>query len=338
MPENMKFGLLLPHFGEHASWRNCLEGSRKAEDYGFDSVWVRDHLIFHPHGMEGTDKTIYEPFVLMSGIATITKRIVIGTAVVIPHRHPLYLGQLFSSLDAMTGGGRIVAGIGLGNFQQELEAVKLPFDKRPEMVKETVQIMRKAWTEPEFSFHGEMYSFDHAYIVPLPAGDIPVWYGGGTPASTRRAVDYCDGWFPGRITFKTFEKRVAKIKQMCVEKGRSIPTLAAIPITSVDRDKQTASDKVNVKGLLNNANKQKFWVKPESGSFQTVEDLAGSFIVGSPSEIVEGVEKYRELGAEHLVFDLRFRYDEWDYSLDLLGRQVLPRIKDLKVKALPRTS
>ena len=60
MATKLKFGLLLPHFGEYGSVERCIEGAKKAEEYGFDSVWVRDHLVFEPHGMEGEDNTHIE--------------------------------------------------------------------------------------------------------------------------------------------------------------------------------------------------------------------------------------------------------------------------------------
>jgi len=63
---------------------------------------------------------------------------------------------------------------------------------------------------------------------------------------------------------------------------------------------------VNVAGLLDNANKQKFWLKPESGSFTQWEDLEGSFIVGSPDDVVHEVQKFLEVGIDHIVFDFRF--------------------------------
>jgi alkanesulfonate monooxygenase SsuD/methylene tetrahydromethanopterin reductase-like flavin-dependent oxidoreductase (luciferase family) len=89
MGTNLKFGLLLPHFCEHASVANCLEGARRAEAYGFDSVWVRDHLVFEPHGIEGSDNTHVEGLLLLSAIAAVTNRISLGTSMAICHRHPI---------------------------------------------------------------------------------------------------------------------------------------------------------------------------------------------------------------------------------------------------------
>ena len=79
-----RYGLLLPHFGEHASRRNLLEMAGAAERYEFDSVWVRDHLVFHPHGMEGQDRTHVDPMVTLGLIAGATEKLILGTGSLIP--------------------------------------------------------------------------------------------------------------------------------------------------------------------------------------------------------------------------------------------------------------
>ncbi len=69
----MKFGLLLPHFGEHASKDNLLRGSQRAEELGFDSVWVRDHLVFEPHGeMEKPNRSFYDALTTLTAIGAVT--------------------------------------------------------------------------------------------------------------------------------------------------------------------------------------------------------------------------------------------------------------------------
>src|SRR4249920_2777749 len=118
MATRLKFGLLLPHFGAYASVENCLEGARKAEAYGFDSVWVRDHLVFAPHGIEGNDNTHVEGLLVLAAIASVTQRLVLGTSMVICHRHPIHLAQLFAGLSAISN-GRLIMGMGIGGFSHE---------------------------------------------------------------------------------------------------------------------------------------------------------------------------------------------------------------------------
>jgi len=93
---------------------------------------------------------------------------------------------------------------------------------------------------------------------------------------------------------------------------------------SPDEDRQKALDSANVQGLLDSSNKRDKWVKPEGGKFTKVEDLDGVLLAGTPEDIVEGVEKFVQSGLNHLVFDLRMRFDDWDYCLDLLGQDILP--------------
>ena len=83
-----KYGLLLPHFGEFADRDRLLEGSKLAEDLGFDSVWVRDHLIFEPHGeMEKPNRSFYEALTTLTAIGAVTDKIELGTGSLIPFRH-----------------------------------------------------------------------------------------------------------------------------------------------------------------------------------------------------------------------------------------------------------
>ena len=77
--EQRRYGLLLPHFGAHASRETLLKFAQAAERYGFDSAWVRDHIVFHPHGMEGQDRTHIDPMITLSLVAGITNRLILGT-------------------------------------------------------------------------------------------------------------------------------------------------------------------------------------------------------------------------------------------------------------------
>ena len=89
-----------------------------------------------------------------------------------------------------------------------------------------------------------------------------------------------------------------------------------------------ALDGLNIEGLLDWANERgKWWVKPPSGTFETAEDLEGSLIAGNPDEVVSEVRKFEAVGVDHLVFDLRLRFDRWFESIELLGTHVLPALR-----------
>jgi probable F420-dependent oxidoreductase len=328
MSTKLKFGLLLPHFCEHASVASCLEGAKRAEAYGFDSVWVRDHLVFEPHGIEGSDNTHIEGLLVLAAIASVTKNILLGTSMVICHRHPIHLAQLFAGLSAISN-GRVIMGMGLGGFPHEFAAAGYPtgLEERAELVRSNVEICRALWAGETVAFKNDYFDFADVALKPTPVKPIPIWYGGGTPAACRRAVEYCDGWMPARTTLATFAKLKAYIRELCDKAGKPMIRAAVMPFTSVSNDRETALSGVNIESLIAEANKFPTWVKPPSGTFSTPDDIRGFILAGMPADIARETRAYEEAGADHIVYDLRFRYADWLEQIDLLGNEVLPALR-----------
>jgi alkanesulfonate monooxygenase SsuD/methylene tetrahydromethanopterin reductase-like flavin-dependent oxidoreductase (luciferase family) len=320
-----RFGLLVPHFGEHADQDLLVEGARLAERVGFDSLWVRDHLVFHPHGMEGTDRTFVEPLVTLTFLAAKTETIGIGAATIIPFRHPINLAYSIASMSWLTR-RRFELGIGAGNFQHEFDVIGQGDLDRPAMMREQTLIGRELWTGRSVEWHSDLYDFDDVDLKPQPLFPVPVWWGGATPASARLAVDFCDGWLPGRITFPTYAARVAKINELAAEKGRSRVLVGAVPVTSIADTREEAIGHMNVPGLIDNANHQKFWIKPESGSFTTFDELDGSVLAGTPDDVVRGVRRYQEIGCDLLIVDFRMRFPDWLGQIEMFARDVMPHV------------
>jgi alkanesulfonate monooxygenase SsuD/methylene tetrahydromethanopterin reductase-like flavin-dependent oxidoreductase (luciferase family) len=323
-----KYGLLLPHFGEEADRDKLLEGSKRAEELGFDSVWVRDHLVFEPHGeMEKPNRTFYDALTTLTAIGAVTKTIELGTGSLIPFRHPLVTALMAGTITQLVG-PRLILGFGAGTFDHEFDAIGLGDADRVELVRSNAEIFRKVFTENDVSYKDEYFQFDNVTIEPKPVGGpVPFWYCGGTPRSARLAVEFCDGWMPGRISMLTLQKRIETIEQLSAEAGKQRPTIAVIPPTSIERNREEALKDVNIPGLLAWANKAKFAVKPPSGTFETVDDLEGQLIAGNPDEAVEACRKFEAAGVEHLVFDFRFKFDKWFDQIELLGSEVLPKLR-----------
>jgi alkanesulfonate monooxygenase SsuD/methylene tetrahydromethanopterin reductase-like flavin-dependent oxidoreductase (luciferase family) len=320
-----RFGLLLPHFGAEADQDLLIEGVQLAERLGFDSIWVRDHLVFHPHGMEGTDRTFIEPLVTLTYLAAKTERIGLGAATIIPFRHPILLAYGVASMSWMTR-RPFELGIGAGNFQHEFDVIGQGDLDRPAMMREQTLIARELWTGKSVEWHSELYEFSDVDLKPQPLFDVPVWWGGATPASVRLAVDFCEGWLPGRITFPTYEVRVAKIRELEAEKGRDPVLVGAVPVTSIGETREEAIGHMNVPGLIANANHQKFWVKPEGGEFTTFDELDGSVLAGTPDDIVRGIQRYQEIGCDLLIVDFRMRFPDWLGQIEILAKEVIPKV------------
>jgi alkanesulfonate monooxygenase SsuD/methylene tetrahydromethanopterin reductase-like flavin-dependent oxidoreductase (luciferase family) len=326
----VRFGLLLPHFGEHADPEKIINSARRAESLGFDSVWVRDHLLFEPHGeFEKPDATFYEALTVLTAVGAVTDRLRLGTGALIPFRHPLHTAQIAATMTRFFG-PRLVLGLGSGNFDHEFEAVGLGGVPRPELVEDNVRIMRRVWTEREVAWGTPPFRFANVTMEPRPVGGpIPLWYCGNTPRSARIAARLCDGWLPGRISLGTLRSRVATLDEVAAAEGRSRPVVGAIPTASVARTTEAALSGVNVPGLLEWANRSRFWVKPKSGRFETVEDLRGVLVYGSPDDVVEQCVELREAGVDHLVFDFRLTFPLWEEQMQLLGEEVLPKLATL---------
>lgn len=324
----MKFGLLLPHFGEHADRDKLLKGSQRAEQLGFDSVWVRDHLVFEPHGeMEKPNRTFYDALTTLTAIGAVTERIELGTGSLIPFRHPLVTALMAGTITQLVG-PRLIMGFGAGTFDHEFEAINWGDRNRVELVRSNAEILRRVFTENDVDYSDEYFSFENVTIEPKPVGGrVPFWYCGATPRSARLAAEFCDGWMPGRISLATMENRIETMRTMTNESGRPMPTVGVIPPTSVEASREEALKHVNIPGLLAWANKAKFTVKPPSGSFETVEDLKGQLIAGNPDEVAEQVREFAAIGVDHLVFDFRFKFDQWYEQIELIGNEVLPKLR-----------
>lgn len=316
----MRFGLVTPHFGASATRRRLVEGARAADRLGFDNLWVRDHVVFEPHGMEGADPTFVDPFITMAYLAGVTDRINFGTATIIPFRHPLHLAGSVGSL-SWVGERRLDLGVGAGGFQHEFELLGMGGVDRADLMREHVQIARALWDGGLETYTSERYDFRPVRIEPRPSQPPTLWFGGSSPRAARMAAEFCDGWLPGRITFPTFELRRTTMADALSERGRPMIRTGAMPLISVDRSRERALERINIPGLLAGANR--FWVKPASGSFEHADDLAGAVIAGSADDIIEGVERYRELGADTIVLDLRFRFDDWVDQIEALA-DILP--------------
>jgi len=324
----LKFGLLLPHFGAHASFDKCLEGARRAEFYGFDSVWARDHLVFKPHPADGSDPCHIESLMLLAAVAAATERISIGTAMTICHRHPIHLAQSFAALSNISK-GRVILGLGLGGFPHEFAAAGRPstLAERAKLVEVNLQICRELWYGETVSQASEFFTFQNVSLKPRPVQPIRVYIGGSTPAACRRAVTLGQGWMPARINLPTFAKRMEYLETLCQQAQKPMLDAVVMPFTTIGKDQDAALTGIDVKNLLDDAYNYSRWVKPASGRFESLADLQGVILAGSPADIVRETRAYQELGAAHIVYDLRLRFADWYEQIDWLGREVLPALR-----------
>ncbi len=323
-----RFGILLLHFGPAATRERVIDFAPQVEAWGFDSVFARDHLTFQPHGFEEPSTTFFEPFTTLTAIAAITQRLMVGTAVTVPFRHPLVTSQLFGGLSAVAGPGRLIAGIGAGTPRKAFEATGTPYEARFQAVKELAEVLRLTWSRKNVSYRGDLYEFEGVTIDPHPPQDTPIWYGGSTPAAVRRALEYADGWFPGRCPLRIFDGYLAQLRKGAAAQGRG-SSVGIIPLISLARNRQEGLAKINLAGVLEEARGHRVW----TGPFSTADDLKGMLIAGSPDDCIRDIAEFIDRGVDQVVLDFRLRPKDFEQQAAWVARDVLPAVKEIAAAA-----
>lgn len=182
----MRFGIHLPQYGRAAGADAIAAAARRAEELGFDDVWVSDHVV-HPAEQDYPSPYLYDPLLTLAWAASATSRVGLGTSVLVASQyHPLWLANATASLDALSG-GRLRLAIGVGWSEAEFRALGQDFRTRGRRTDEILEILDACWNTDPSSYHGEHYAFDDLRVLPKPAHPIEVWIGGGSEPAYRRA-------------------------------------------------------------------------------------------------------------------------------------------------------
>jgi len=177
-----------------------------AEELGFASLWLADHVVVpsgyasaYPYNSAGRVpvEKYPEPLISLALLAGVTKRIELGTAVlVVPQRNPVLMAKQIATLDAIAP-GRVRLGVGAGWLREEFDALGANFADRGARTDEYIAVMRKLWAEDGASFAGQFVNFDEISSNPKPVkGTVPIVIGGHSEAAAKRAGRLGDGFFP----------------------------------------------------------------------------------------------------------------------------------------------
>lgn len=229
----MKFGYILPNYGDKVSPEELLEISSACEELGFDSVWATDHVVM-PTELKEPYGQVLEPLTTLAYIASRTERLKVGTScIVLPQRNPVLVAKQAAALDVLSQ-GRVVLGFGAGWAEKEYGFLNADFHRRGRVMDESIRLMRALWKDDVVSFEGEFFSLKDAVFLPKPAKkDIPIWIGGNGPTSIRRASKLGDGWHPVGVDVGSFEKGARALR----EAGRRL-TLSMRVTTDVRKKRE----------------------------------------------------------------------------------------------------
>ncbi len=303
----MHFGVGLPHFRRLASTEAIVTVAQQAEALGFDSVWVSDHIVVPRSAIPRFGEVFFEPFTTLAYVAGKTQRIRLGTSVIIlPYRHPLFMGKALATLDVLSG-GRLIVGAAVGWLAEEFEALGIPFTERGARSDEALKVMRALWTEAEPKFEGKFFRFASikAEPKPLQKPHPPIWIGGSSPAAFRRAAEFADAWHPSHRSVEEIAAGATRFKALAKARGRdpnSLEIVARAPLRVIT-----------------------------NGAVPEPRPL----LVGRPEQIVQDIGMYRAAGVTGFMFDTYYgnpAVNDQDLkgvlaTLEAFSQSVRPRVQ-----------
>ena len=276
----MKFGVTVPNNWGIEDVNEALSFGPLAEELGYDSVWVMDHLFNNGYIRERLDdRPYYHPLATLSYLSATTRRVLLGTSVlVLPYHNPVELAKYTATLDQMSG-GRVTLGIGVGAMTEEFDALGIPMSERGALTNESIRVMRELWSSPAPSYHSRRWNFDDLRFSPKPVQQphIPLWIGGASPGALRRAARLGDGWHPSGLTPEQYAAGREEVRTLAEQAGRDPDALIWSARVEVEATPGPSSDRA--------ANRARI---PGGDLEQTALSIAA----------------YREAGVEHLVLAL----------------------------------
>jgi probable F420-dependent oxidoreductase len=222
----VKFGVNLINFGPGANPDALARGAAFAEAVGYHFVMVSDHVATTPDVQALYPSPFYDPFVTLAWLAGSTKRIELGTTVVVlPYRHPLVVVSMAETINRLCG-GRFILGVGVGWAEQEFAALGIPFAKRGGITDDYLAAISTRWTHEVASYAGLFVTFECVHGGPRSAGTSrpPIWIGGTSETALRRAVRYGDGWHPNNVRLSWIAREgLPRLREIARAEGRPVP-------------------------------------------------------------------------------------------------------------------
>jgi probable F420-dependent oxidoreductase len=327
----MRFGLALPQYGfslpsGEVGFETTAAWARRAEELGFDSVWLSDHFFytFARYGGDPTPIPAIEPMTALAALAAITSRVRLGTLVLCaPFRHPALMAKMAVTIDRLSG-GRLDLGLGAGWLQEEFDAFGFPFGTlgdRFAALEDALGALAALQSGEPASYEGTNVTLRDALVRPTPVnGRVPVWVGGkGGPRLLRLIARYADGWnVVWRVDPEGYAARADAVRAAFESAGRD-PSAVRLSVglyTLVGADEDAARaaferGRARFPGGAMDADSWDTW--------------RADTLSGTPDQVIERVRRFEELGVEELVLSpsvLAFAVDDPEI-LDVLAERVI---------------
>jgi probable F420-dependent oxidoreductase len=275
----MHVGVTIPNNWGVEDPRDVIAIGELAEELGYDSLWVMDHL-FHTGFVSerlGT-RPYFHPLATLSALSMTTSRIALGTSVmVLPYHDPVELAKYVATLDHLSR-GRVLLGVGAGALVPEFEALGVPVRERGARTDESIAVMQDLWTNPDPAFEGRFWRFSDVQFWPKPVQQPhpPIWVGGASPGARRRTALLGNAWHPNGVAPEDYPAGRDEIRERAAEAGRdpgSISMTVRVDVRVPSPDAEDRAHRATIPG-------------------------------DDPARIVDALEAYAEAEVEHTVIAL----------------------------------
>jgi alkanesulfonate monooxygenase SsuD/methylene tetrahydromethanopterin reductase-like flavin-dependent oxidoreductase (luciferase family) len=292
-PTTVSIGYLLPArdavtLGRPAA-KPLLALGEQAETLGFDAVWVGDGPLARAR---------HDALMMLSALASRTKRVALGTSVLLGALRPaLLLAQATATLDQIAE-GRLILGLGAGfpfpETERQFEAVGVPYAGRVGRLTETIAALRALWRDAgaPITVAGRHVALEHVALEPAPyrSGGPPVWLAGAGEAAERRVGELADGWLPYPPSAEQYAAGWSRVTAAAAATGRTAPPLPGLYATvSVDASAQVAQERLR-------RNIERYYNQP----LELIQTIQATF-AGTPEEVGDWLQAYVHAGARHIV-------------------------------------
>jgi probable F420-dependent oxidoreductase len=223
MPPPLRVGIQLPEVERPVRWPEVHAIALAAEEYGFDSVWLGDHLLYRE--TDGRpERAPWDVWTQLAALAAVTTRVRLGPLVAATAFHaPGILARAAASVDEVSG-GRLVLGLGAGWNETEFRAFGFPFDRRVSRFAESFEVVRRLLAGERVTFSGAFVAVDDAVLLPAPARRVPLMVGGNGERILSIALPHVDAWntwyTPYGNTIDGFAEANDKVTALCRQVGR----------------------------------------------------------------------------------------------------------------------
>lgn len=283
----MKFGFSITVRGADATAPNFVRIAEAAEALRVDSLWSSAHVIIPPQGDSGYALVsglqhpphwrdgYWEPFAVLNLIAAHTKRVLLGTSVVVlPMHNPFELAKWVAQTDQISA-GRFLFGIGVGWFKNEFEVLGQCYENRGKRTDEALALMEKLWTVDPVDFDGEFYRVEQGWFSPKPVQRPypPIWVAAGSRPGFRRLARYGTYYHPVRVSPERLMRTREAIDKECEAIGRDPATIRySVKLPLVFKDEPQVEGEWPTQGRVD--------------------------------DMVRAIESYKAIGVDHFVFDV----------------------------------